>query len=553
MYHRCMRRLFFPLVLFVVSCASVRTPSVELARIAEEQWQHQLATDVVTRSQLGLPIERLPDVSFEEARREEQFARSMLTRIERIDAARLTEEERISLEMLRHLQRQVIEGIPHFWLQSPVTPYSSPISQVQVVLGRVKDDAEYARLLAEYGRFIDGIAAVVREQQRRGILLPKPELPLARTMLTSEPLVRDSEQVRSAIATHVEPALERLRDLLGSEYEAAAPDAIGIGHYPGGAEAYRYFIRFHTSYDLDPRELHALGMKELARIEGELATVRTQLGFEGAPRNFFAFLQEYWRKRGAFDDPQKHFTSYVRRIEPHIGRFFAATPRAPYDTRRLAPEYEASMTFGYYQRPTSSDVMGHYFFNGSPTKPRSVTFGGALMAHELVPGHHFQIARQIESESLPPFRRERYETAFIEGWGEYAAILAGEMGLYEEPADRAGRLMMDLLLSNRLVVDTGLNALGWTQTQARDFMREHTPLTDEEIGTEILRYSVDIPGQALAYKVGSLKMMELRRKAEQQLGPEFDVKQFHEWILESGSLPLNLLEEKILRRLRGSG
>jgi uncharacterized protein (DUF885 family) len=564
-----MRGFCLAIALLTASCASVRTPSQQLAAIAEEHWQHQLAGDVATRSQLGLPIEPFPDVSYAAAQRDAEFARSLLTRLEQIDAAALSEEEQTSLALLKHLQMQTIDGLPHFWLQFPVTPYASPISQVQIAMGRVRleteaDQQRYLRLLEAYARFLDGITAVLSEQRTRGILIPRRELPLARTLLTSDALMLTTarlqsfpehertaylEEVRNAIAQRVAPSLNRLKELLGEQYEAAAPQAVGIGNLPGGKEAYRYLIRAHTSYQLAPEELHRLGRSELARIEEELKVVRAQMGFRGKPSDFYAFLQEYWRTRGAFADPQQHFTSYVRRVEPHVDRFFSITPEAPYDTRRLAPALEASMTFGYYQRPTSTDPAGHYYFNGSPSKPRSVTFGGALMAHELIPGHHFQIARQLESEQLPQFRRQRYDTAFIEGWGEYAAILAGEMGLYAEPPDRAGRLLMDLLLSTRLVVDTGLNALGWTYDQARDFMREHTPLTDEEINTEILRYSVDIPGQALAYKVGSLKMMELRRRAENELGPRFDIKQFHEWILGSGSMPLSILEEKVARRL----
>jgi uncharacterized protein (DUF885 family) len=568
-----MRGFCLALVFLTASCTSVRTPSQRLAAIGEEHWQHQLANDIASRSQLGLPIEPFPDVSFAQAQRDAEFAKGLLARLQTIDANALTEEERSSLAILKHLQTRTIEALPHFWLQFPVTPYASPISQVQIAMGRFAfeseaDKQQYLRHLESYGRFIDGITAVVREQQARGIVIPKRELPLVRTLLTSDSLMVSGarlqafdenertaylDEVRNAVTRKVNPALDRLRQFLGPEYEAAAPETIGIGHYPGGAAAYRFLIRAHTSYDLAPDELHRLGMQELARIEDELKAVRARMGFTGKPSEFYPFLQEYWRRRGAFEDPQAHFTSYVRRVEPHVGRFFSVTPKAPYDTQRLAPALEASMTFGYYQRPTASDPMGHYYFNGSPTKPRSVTFGGALMAHELIPGHHFQIARQIESEHLPQFRRQRYDTAFIEGWGEYAAILAGEMGLYQEAPDRAGRLMMDLLLSTRLVVDTGLNALGWTHEQARDFMREHTPLTDEEIGTEILRYSVDIPGQALAYKVGSLKMMELRRRAERELGARFDIREFHEWILGSGSMPLAILEEKVLRRLRGSG
>lgn len=505
-----MRRHVFLFAFLAASCATVQTPSQQLARIAEEHWQQQLETDVSARSELGLPIERLPDVSFAGAQNAARFSREVLARLDRVDRTRLTDDERVSLDLLRYLHQQRIEGLPHFWLRYPVTPYASPIRPVQIILGRMtfksaEDTRRYLRLLDEYARFIDRITDVVIEQRRRGILIPKREIPAVRTMFTSSALVVDEarlkdlpaqeraaflESMRNAIARTVTPSLERLAAVFSKEYQAAAPAAIGIGSQPGGAEAYRHLIRVHTSYDLTPEELHATGMRELDRIDRELAEVRGAMGFTGSKREFYPWLQQWWADRGAFRDPQAHFSTYVRRIEPHVPRFFAVTPRAPYDTRRLAPALEAVMTFGYYQPPTASDPAGHYFYNGSPSKPRSIIFAGALMAHELIPGHHFQIARQFESERIPLWRRKRADTVFTEGWGEYAAVLAGEMGLYERPEDRAGRLMMDALVSTRLVVDTGLNAFGWSYERARDFMREHTPLTDEEIDTEILRYAV---------------------------------------------------------------
>lgn len=560
MYHRCMRRFVFALALFAASCATVQSPSQQLAAIAEEHWQRQLATDVSTRSELGLPIERLPDPSFEEAQRDAEFSRKLLARLERIDASKLSEDEQISLAILRHLHQQTVDGLPHFWTQFQVTPYASPIRPLQMVFGQLQfkaaeDTARYLRLLEEYARFIDRLTTVVQEQQRRGILIPKREIPAVKTLLTSAALmvaparleaIPEKERalfldaMRNAITLSVNPALARLNAVFSKEYEAAAPEAIGIGQYPGGAEAYRYLIRVHTSYDLTPQELHETGLRELERIDHELADVRAAMSFTGPKREFYPFLQQFWTTRGAFRDPQGHFTTYVRRIEPYVSRFFAVTPRAPYDTRRLAPALETVMTFGFYQRPTASDPMGHYYFNGSPSKPRSIIFGGALMAHELIPGHHFQIARQIESEQLPLWRRQRYDTVFVEGWGEYAAMLAAEMGLYDMPHDRAGRLMMDALVSTRLVVDTGLNAFGWSYDRAREFMREHTPLTDEEIDTEILRYSVDIPGQALAYKTGAMKIMEMRRAWTG------DVRGFHEWVLGGGSVPLGIKSQSLI-------
>ena len=198
-----------------------------------------------------------------------------------------------------------------------------------------------------------------------------------------------------------------------------------------------------------------------------------------------------------------------------------------------------------YQPPTAADPRGYYYFNGSSLKDRSLLNAAALVYHELVPGHHFQIALQHENSDLPTFRRDAGWTAYTEGWGEYASSLAGEMGMYSDPYDRAGRLMMDLFLSCRLVVDTGMNALGWTRQKAIDYLRENTLESDTQIATETLRYSSDIPGQALAYKMGSAKLRELRTKAERALGPAFDVRRFHDAVLGSGPMPLAVLEQHV--------
>ena len=203
------------------------------------------------------------------------------------------------------------------------------------------------------------------------------------------------------------------------------------------------------------------------------------------------------------------------------------------------------MTFGYYDPPKPDEPSGRYRFNGSRLGERSLLTAAPLIYHELVPGHHFQVALQRENAELPPLRRESFPTAFVEGWAEYASDLAGEMGLYREPYDRYGRLAMDMFLSARLVVDTGMNALGWSLEDARRFLREHVLESETQIATETLRYSVDLPAQALAYKLGSARIRELRRRAEAELGPAFDVRRFHDAVLAPGALPLPVLEESI--------
>lgn len=551
-----MRKLVVCLSIAAFACSSggLKSPPA-LPELVEEHWQHELERNAYVRSELGLPVERLPEVSYAAAQREAAFARELLARLERVDETSLTDEERITLAILETLQRRKIEGTPHFWLQSVVTPYASPISQVNLVFARHpfatdEDKARYVRLLEDHARFIDDLTEVVREQQRRGILLPKAELPIVRALLTTAPLQRPDERVRETIARLNEPAMARLAAIFSAEYEAAAPERTGLGQYPGGMDAYRYLVRVHTGTNLTPGEIHQLGLREVERIDREMAAVRERLGFRGTK----AELHQHLRSDPRFfattpEEIGARLMEQVRRIEPHIPRLFATSPRAPYGVARLAAALEPSMTFGYYQQPAAGDGTGRYLYNGSKPNERNLLFAPGLMAHELVPGHHFQIARQLENEAIPLFRRKRYDTAFAEGWGEYAAFLGEEMGLYEDPYDRYGRLMMDMLLSVRLVADTGMNALGWPRERAMQLMRENTLLSETEIATETLRYAVDIPAQALAYKIGSLKMIELRRRAERELGARFDVREFHEWLIGSGSMPLPVLEEHVGRRI----
>jgi uncharacterized protein (DUF885 family) len=549
------------LLLALLACACASTPagqsSITLAQLADEHWQHALENSVTARAELGLPIERLPDPSYAQAERDAQFARTMLERIAVVDTARLSDDERITLAILRDLQDEAIDAVPYFWLRFPVTPYSSPIRSVNAALAMMpltndEQVAQYARILGEYATFLDRITAVVQEQRRRGILVPKAEIPIARTLFTSAALAArsDAPAVREAIATKVDPAFARLAAVFNDAYVAAAPETVGLAQYPGGTEAYRWLVRKHTTLDLSPEEIHQLGLDEVARIDREMAEVRVKLGFTGTRAEFQQQLRNDPRLFAKTpDEIGERLTKYMHEIQPHLPTYFARQPHALYDVKRLSPALEPAMTFGYYQAPTATDAKGYYLYNGSKLEERSLLFAAALMAHELAPGHHFQIATQIENDRLPMFRRKSYQTAFVEGWGEYSASLAREMGLYDaDPYDLYGRLMMDMMLSVRLVVDTGMNHLGWSRERAMAYMREHTLLGETEIATESLRYAVDIPGQALAYKIGSLRIMDLRRRTERELGAKFDIAEFHEWVIGSGSMPLRVLDETVARK-----
>jgi len=554
------RALLAALLLLTAACATTNAP-LELKSIADEVWTRQLEHDPAARARLGMTVERMPDPSYEKAVADAAFARGVLERLNRIDAKALGENDRVTLAILKWRQQMTIEGLEHFWLRSPVTPYNSAARATAVIFKQMKMSGDYVKLLDGYARYVDALTAVVREQQRRGILLPKAEIPLVRGMFTamrrepeSSPFYREAAnaaEIRAAIVDRINPALQRLEALFGPEYEAAAPDAVGLSQYPGGAAAYRYLMRASTSLDLTPEEVHQLGVSEVERLEGELDAIRRVVGFQGSAGEFHRFLKSDARFFESSPEAiQARLARHVAKIEPHIDAYFARKPAAAYGVSRLDPSLEGAMTFGYYKRPEPDDPRGLYYFNGSKTGERNLLFGLALMAHELVPGHHFQIARQGENESLHPLRRENFDTAFVEGWGEYSAALGSEMGIYDDPYDRAGRVMMDMMLSSRLVVDTGMNALGWPRERAMQYLRDHSMLSETEIATETLRYSADIPAQALAYKIGSLRMMALRKRAQERLGARFDIRRFHEWVIANGSMPLQVLEQVVEEKLR---
>ena len=532
-----------------------------IKKVADEYWQHQLDNSPSLQVKFGVPTKKLPDASYVAAQREASFAERLQRELDAVNIGNIEGQDLLTYRILRWRLANEIESLRFFWVQSPITPYASPIHAAnQIFTAKKLEPAERARLLVDYARFIDEIAEVVRQQQKFGYLLPKPQIVQVRAMLASfvQPADKsmfrggdDSQATRDAIANSLNPALQRLASVLSPEYEAQASDAVGLSNAPGGADAYRFLVKVHTTLNMTPEEIHQLGLKEMERINRELDQIRQRVGFNGTLAEFRQFLKTDKR----FFEPSAEaigarLTSYVRKIEPQIPRFFAKMPRAAYDVKRLDPALEGAWTFGYYQVATATDPVGHYLYNGSKVNERNLLFAPALMLHELIPGHHFQIMRQAENEELPAFRRESHDTAFTEGWGEYSASLGREMGIYDDPYDQAGRLVMDSLLSTRLVVDTGMNALGWSRERAMQYMRENTFNSETEIATETLRYAADIHAQALAYKVGALKIMELREKAQKQLGSRFDIKQFHEWIIGSGSMPLAILEQHVEREMR---
>ncbi len=555
--------------------AMADTPSSGLlAKASEEYWGFLLKRNLGLRLRTGLPIEELPDLSEARALADAEVGASILAKLHGLREHELSHQESLSLAMLRDEAGELAESARGWWLTFPVTPYASPLRVVhQAFTGWKLRDAEdlerYAALLTRYAVFIRQMEEKLRSQTKRGIRLPKGEIELValtyRAVIAEPPaslfyvsperLETVPEQdrapftrrVESLIASRINPALESLVSYVTGDYAAKAPATVGLAQYRGGKAYYRRLVRRHTTLNVTPEEVHRFGLAEVERLNRELEEVRIAVRFAGNLAEFRRHLRADPRfVPSSSEEIAERLLAAHKRIEPKIPLYFGETPRAPAGIRRLDSTLEGSMTYGYYQSPTAADPRGYYYYNGSSLANRSLLNAAALIYHELVPGHHFQRALQHENRELPSFRREAGWTAYTEGWGEYASSLAGEMGMYEDPYDRAGRLMMDVFLSVRLVVDTGMNAFGWSRDRAIEYMKANTLESDTQIATETLRYSCDIPGQALAYKMGAARIRELRARAERELGRTFDVRRFHDAVLGSGPMPLAVLERHVL-------
>jgi uncharacterized protein (DUF885 family) len=551
-----------------------RSPSSRTVAEAGEAYLDFLKQDsLYLRMKFGLPIERLPDISLAKEEADARFAARWLTRLGEVRPADLDEDETLSLDILRR-QLGVVRDTPHFHgLGFPVTPYASPFGLVNRAFSTFAMPDEgaaqrYLGLLRQMPAFVGAVRAELAAQVARGIRIPRDELAIAVPFVAS--LAGDAqtspyavgaerlaalppsaasafrEEVTAVIEKDVNPPLRSLVDWLGGEYRGQAPEAVGLGQYPGGPEYYAWLVRLHTTMAVTPAEVHQIGLERVAAIDVEMKKVRDRLGFAGTKAEFKALLKKDARLFPRTpEEIGERLMGHIRRIEPKVDDFFLRRPKAAYGVRRLEPQLEPGQTFGYYNPPTAAEPVGYYYFNGSNLADRSLLNAAALIYHELVPGHHFQINLAYESRTIPPFRRETTDTAYTEGWGEYASALAGEMGMYEDPYDLYGRLSMEMFITLRLVVDTGMNALGWPRAKAVELMRENLMETDTQIDTESLRYSCDIPGQALAYKMGALEIRRLREKARGALGPRFDIRRFHEAVLGRGSLPMTTLERHI--------
>ncbi len=509
-------------------------------------------------------------------RMDEEF----LGRLVEIDREKLIRQDQLSYDMFKLNREMSIEGDQFPGHLQPVNQFSSMLSFfVQLGSGTslhpfktVKHYDDWLSRIDDFVVYTDQAVSNMQEGMQQGVIRPRILIAKAVPQLKSqifdsaeesgfyapidnlpadfsdEDRARLSAAFKDAIENKIIPAYTRLNNFVGDEYLSAARESVGLNDLPRGGDWYAYNVRLITTTELTPDEIHRIGLDEVERIHGEMRGVMEEVGFEGDLKDFFEFLNT--DDQFYFDEPEQLIQGY-RDMSDHISELskslFNVFPKTGFKVRRIEPFREKSAAGGQYSTGTPDGSRpGVFYANAYDIKSRPIWAMESLFLHEAIPGHHFQRSLQVENENLPGFRRFGGYTAYTEGWGLYAESLGKELGVYSDPYQYFGALNAELWRAIRLVVDTGLHAQEWSRQDVLDFMYENSAVREVRAVAEAERFMA-IPGQALAYKIGQLKIREIRDRAEAMLGDKFDVKEFHTQILMDGPMPLSMLEEKIER------
>jgi uncharacterized protein (DUF885 family) len=547
----------------------------QLHQLFAEDWERNLQENPEGATFLGDPRfnDRWTDMSLPAIEARDAADRAVLEKLARIPRAKLPPAEQVNYDLFKQ-RYEIAVAYQRFKMHEvPLDPIgfdgfgaAATLTQLQP-FATVADYEKWLRRLQAYGTLVDQNMALMRLGMASGRVPPrepmtrllgqlgayapeKPEdspfyAPLKR--IPAGIAAADSERLRAqaaaAIRDVVTPAWRRFNAFYEKEYLPACRTTIAAEAYPDGEAFYALRVRHMTTTTMTPDEVHAVGLAEVARIRAEMEQIREQVKFKGDLAAFFKHLrsdQRFYFKTGA--ELLTAYRDIAKKIDPQLVRLFGRLPRTPYGVEAV-PELEApNQTTAYYRRPTEDGSRAGFFYaNLYKPETRPKWEMEALTVHEAVPGHHLQIALAQELGELPKFRRLGGYTAFVEGWGLYSESLGGELGLYQDPYSKFGQLTYEMWRAVRLVVDTGMHHKGWSRQQAIDYFSANAAKTANDIAVEIDRY-ISWPGQALAYKIGELRIKALRARAREALGDAFDVRRFHDTVLGNGALPLDVLE-----------
>lgn len=553
------------------------SPSAQLTQLFAEHWQAWMQYDPLFATMCGDHRfdDRLPTVSEAAISAWRAQLQSFRQRQDSIPLASLSPSEQLNYQVFARLVDVEIDELGYAYYRLPISrtagfhmylpdlamqmpfntlqDYQNYLSRLQGLKTYFGENIELMRLGLKTGYLPplvtlvgieDGILPhIVEDPDQSVFFAPFKEFPAGIGTAQRDSL---SAAAREAIRSSVVPAYRQLLKFIQDVYRPAARPGIAARDVPDGDEFYRSRIRYFTSLDLTPEQVHATGHSEVTRIRAEMQAVIHKTGFQGDFQAFIEFLRSDPRFYATTADELLRVTALVlKRIDGELPRLFKTLPRLPYGIQTI-PDFSAPGNTTAYYMPGAGDGTraGYYYVNTYDLKSRPFYEIEALSLHEAVPGHHLQIALQMELTDLPNFRRFSGFTSFVEGWALYSERLGLEMGFYHDPYSDFGRLAYEMWRACRLVVDTGMHALGWTRQQAIDFMLANTSSTELNIINEVDRY-IAWPGQALAYKIGELKIRELRASAEQRLGECFNLREFHDVVLLEGAVPLDVLETRV--------
>jgi len=560
----------------LASQCALAGPSEDFHQLLDEAWEYYLAENPMVASRAGDRRYNTEwrDRSLDAIQRRHLQRRDFLRRVYAIDKTALSEADQLNYELFRRDLQQRVDAhqfngyLMPFSQRGGVQNLDSQASYLR--FDTVGDFEDWLARLDKIDTVIDHTIEVANRGIEKGVVLPRvlmeripdqiavqlveegADSPFYRTFETMPDGIteKDRERLQTAAIKTIEdtvvPAYRKLARYFEKTYLPATRDSVGLSSLPNGSAWYEFLARSFTTTILTPDQIHRTGLEEVKRIRGEMQQIIDELEFEGDFQDFLTFLRT--DPQFYYDNPDDLYEAYLatsKRIDPELVKLFGTLPRMPYGVKPIPDAIAPDTTTAYYSRPAADGSRaGIYWVNLYRPEVRPKYEIEVLSVHEAMPGHHLQLAIQQELGDMPNFRRYSGFTAFVEGWGLYSESLGYDLGLYKDPYSRFGALTYDMWRAVRLVVDTGIHYKGWTRQQAIDFFKDNAAKTEHDIVNEIDRYIV-MPGQALAYKIGQLKILSLRASAEAALGDDFDVREFHDALLGAGALPLDILQQRM--------